>query len=477
MAQRKTTVDTPAADAERVGPYALAELLRRDRLGEAYAAEGPDGPVRIRIVQAGDGADRITGVLDALAALSHPAVAPVLDQLVDPGGRVAVATPADRWTLADRRRHARLDAATIGPLGCVLLDGLATLHAAGIGHGAVSPATVGIDPEGAPRWEDAGLLAALTGSRMALALRRTADVVDCAAMLRDLGRLPPELEAVLDPVASGMPGAIAEAAPLAEAWRAALAALEMPVPPPGVRARVPGLLAVEKPPNRARRVVLRRRHLPAWSRPAAIAALFALALAVVPVAALIPGGAPLADHIDAYAPLRKGMQLVYRLTGSGLDATVTLKVTDVRTIAGELTASVSSQSSLPAGDVALPLGLSGTTIRVHGDSLVRTAAGGAVRDLLAPLAPGTSWHDKRTGVVSVQVIDEQRTVLGPVSLRVPGGAYDRCLVVALRSTTTLAGGQSFGGTGTLWFCPGVGLARAHLLASGQPLDIVLASVR
>jgi hypothetical protein len=477
MPQRKTTAARPAAGAERVGPYGLGELLRRDRLGEAWLAEGPDGPVRLRILPAVDDPDRVTGVVDALAALSHPAVAAIRDQLVDAGGRVAVVTPADRWTLADRRRAGRIDAATLGPLGCVLLDGLATLHAAGIGHGAVSPSAVGIDAEGAPRWEDAGLLPVVSGSRMAPALRRTADVVDCAAMIRDLGRLPAALEAVLDPVASGMPGALEQAAPLAEAWRAALAALELPVPPPGVRARVPGLLSAERPPARRGRVLLRRRTLPRWARPAAIAGLFAVALAVVPLAALGPGGAPLGDRIDAYAPLRKGLKLVYRLSGSGLDATVTLTVTDVRTIAGDLTASVSSQSTLQSGDATLPLGLGGSTIRVHGDGLVRTASGGAVRDLLAPLAPGTSWHDRRSGVISVQAIDEQRTVLGPVSLRVPAGAYDRCMAVALRSTTTLPGNQSFTGTGTLWFCPGVGLARAHLAASGQPLDVELVSVR
>lgn len=480
MAQRKTTAAPTAPGAERVGPYGLAELLRRDRLGEVYAGEGPEGPVRVRIVAGGDDPERVTAVLDALAGVRSAALAPVLDQLVDPSGRVAVVSPADRWNLADRRRVSRLDAATLGPLGCVLLDGLAALHAAGVGHGSVSPACVGIDAEGAPRWEDAGLLPALSGSRMAAALRRVADVVDCAAMLRDLGPLPPQLEAVLDPVASGMPGAIEDAAELAEAWRAALDKLAMPVPPPGVRARVPGLLLTEKPAGRVRRrlrVARRRRPLPRWARPAAVVALFVLALGVVPAAALAPGGAPVADRIDAYAPLHKGMQLGYRLAGSGLDATVTLTVTDVRTIAGDLTASLSSESSLQSGDATLPLGLGGSTIRVQGDSLVRTAAGGAVRDLLLPLSPGASWQDRRSGVVSVQTVTERRTVLGPVTLQVAAGRYDRCVAVSLLSTTTLPGSQTFSGSATLWYCPGVGLARAHLEASGQPLDVELVSVR
>jgi hypothetical protein len=471
MPQRKSSPTAPAvAGEERVGPYALAELLRRDRLGEVYAGDGPQGAVRVRLIPAGTGPERVTVALDRLAALSHPALAPLLDQLVDPDGRVAVVTPVDHWTLAERRKAARLDAAAIGPLGCVLLDGLAELHAAGLAHGAVSANAVGIDPEGAPRWEDAGLLAAFTGSRMAPALRRSADVVDCAAMLRDLGRLPPELEAVLDPVASGVPGAIDRAAPLAEAWRTALAELEMPVPPPGVRTRVPGLLPPRKAPRKP------RRPLPRWLRPAAAVALVAAALGVVPAAALSTGGAPPVDRIDAYAPLRKGMELRYRMHGGGLDATVTLRVTDVRTVAGDLTASLESHSSLQTGDATLPLGLGGSTIRVRSDSIVRTASGGAVRDLLLPLSPGLSWRDHRTGVISVQTVDEQRTVLGPVPLTVGGKRYDRCIAVSLQSNTRLVGNRSSTGTGTLWFCPGVGLARAHLEASNQPLDVELLSV-
>jgi len=59
---------------------------------------------------------------------------------------------------------------------------------------------------------------------------------------------------------------------------------------------------------------------------------------------------------------------------------------------------------------------------------------------------------------------------------VGAGRYDRCIAVALSSTTRMAGNQSFSGSGTLWYCPGVGLARAHLVASDQPLDVELVGV-
>jgi hypothetical protein len=461
---------------EAVGPYVLGAMLRRDRLGELYAAQGPAGPARVRVTPPLDDPDRLTTVLDRLAGVRHPGVAVPVDQLVDGDGRVAIVSAADRYSLADRRRARRLDAAAIGPLGCVLLDGLAALHAAGVAHGGVSTAAVGIDAEGAPRWQDAGVLPALSRSSMAPALRRAADVVDAAAMLRDLGRLPPQLEAVLDPTASGVPGAIEAAAPLADAWREALTALQQPVPPDGVRTRIPGLLPPVAPPAR-----VRRRPLPRWARPAAAGALIAIALGIVPVAAVGPFGGALFDRIDRYAPLHKGMQLTYRVEVAGATSTVTLRVTDVRTVAGELTATLESQTAQPAqpqaGGAGLPLGLGGSTIRVQSGALVRTVSGGAVRDLQLPLAPGASWHDRRTGVIAVETIDERRTVLGPLSLTVPAGQFERCVALSLQSTVVVSGGSASGGSGLLWYCPGVGLARAHLVASGQPLDISLASVR
>lgn len=477
MAQRKTASKAVPAVLDQVGPYRLAALLRRDRLGEVYAGEGPHGAARLRLCPGQPDAGPLTAALDRLATLRHPAVAPVLAQLVDGAGRVAVVAPPDRLTLADRRRQGRLDAATIGPLACSLLDGLAALHAAGLQHGAVSTAAVGIDEEGAARWQDAGLQPALARSGMAPELRAASDVAECAALLRDLGRLPVELEAVLDPVASGVPGATDRAEPLAAAWREALAELDMPVPPPGVRARIPGLLG---PPARSARATASTRAprpVPRWARLGGAALLVAAALAVVPAAALGPGGGPLLDRIDAYAPLHKGLQLVYRLRGAGLDATVTLRVTDSRVIAGDLTATLAAQTAIQAGGAGLPLGLGGATLRVRSDALVRTAAGGAVRDLVLPLQPGQSWSDRRTGVSAGQTVDERRTVLGPAALTVPAGHYDRCVTVALASTTHLSGAAASTGTGLLWYCPGVGLARALLSASGEQLQIELVSAR
>jgi hypothetical protein len=63
-----------------------------------------------------------------------------------------------------------------------------------------------------------------------------------------------------------------------------------------------------------------------------------------------------------------------------------------------------------------------------------------------------------------------------VSLGVQGGQFQRCIALSLQSTTRLSNSPGNSGAGLLWYCPGVGLARAHLEASGQPLDIELVSV-
>jgi hypothetical protein len=183
------------------------------------------------------------------------------------------------------------------------------------------------------------------------------------------------------------------------------------------------------------------------------------------------------DRLDSYAPLRQGMRLTYRLSTSRLSVTVTLRVSQSKLIAGTWTAVLDSQSSLGAAAAELPLGLGGTTIRLQSDSVVRTASGGAVRDLASPLQPGQSWRDRRAGVGIDATITEVRTVLGPQSLSVGAGRFQRCLAVGLDSTTQGISGTGTSGTGVLWYCPAVGLARAHLVAGDEPLDVELISVR
>lgn len=465
-----------AAPSDRIGAWVLGERLRRDRLGEVFRAEGPGGAaVRLRITPPAPDPERLTAVIARLGEVAGPGIAPVLDAMVDDSGHAAVATPPDVVDLDRRVRRRRLDAATLAALGAVLLDALARIHDRGLAHGAVSAAAVGIDIEGRPRWLDAGLAAGLRDaeaqSRSDAEADRAVDVARCAVMLRDLGRIPALLGAVLDPVAAGSPGAVTDAAALAAAWREAATGSGLQIPPPGSGAALAELLP--PPPRRRRlprppRIALR----PERRRQASIG-VAALAVGFVAAAWLRGPGSPLGSVHD-YLPGRAGITLTYRLTG--MAAPVTLRVAQAGTVAGVYTVSL-ERVGAPAGASPLPLGLGGATLRDQDGSLVRTAPDGVVRDLVSPLTPGATWSDRRSGVAAGIVTTETRTLLGVASLVEPGGRFDDCGVVSLAAATTTSGGQGASGVGTAWFCPGIGLTRAVLRSPGvQELDIDLAAV-
>jgi hypothetical protein len=217
-------------------------------------------------------------------------------------------------------------------------------------------------------------------------------------------------------------------------------------------------------------------------RRAAAAAALLGAVLLVPLVRVVPGdgAAPLA--LDAYLPQHPGERLTYRLSGS-LRATVELRLAARRTTAGVPTLSL-ERLGAPPGAAVLPLGLSGGTVRIEGDTVVRTAQGGTVRDLVGPVAPGRSWTDTRRvaatgGTGTTFTVTEDRTLLGPAALDEPAGHLDRCLVVEVVSHATAAAGTAATAGATLWYCEGVGLARAVLrgAGAGDTVDLVAVTGR
>lgn len=206
------------------------------------------------------------------------------------------------------------------------------------------------------------------------------------------------------------------------------------------------------------------------------AAALLAAIVLVPVIRLLgtDGAAALAP--GSYLPQRAGEVLTYRLGGS-LRARVELRLASRGVVAGVPTLSF-EQLGTPTSTI-LPFGLSGGTVRIDGDTVVRTAEGGTVRDLDGPVAPGRRWSDVRHtgaagGTGGTFTVAEDRTLLGPASLDEPYGHLDRCLVVAVSSRATSAGGSVSAAGATLWYCEGVGLARAVLRggAAGDTIDLV-----
>lgn len=211
---------------------------------------------------------------------------------------------------------------------------------------------------------------------------------------------------------------------------------------------------------------------------AALAALLAVALLPLVRAVAADDAAP--GSLDRYLPAIAPERLSYRLSGS-LRATVVLRLATRGITAGVLTLSL-ERVDAPAGSAVLPFGLSGGTVRVDGDTVVRTAEGGTVRDLVGPPTPGRTWSDTRHvsaagGAGTTFTVTEQRTLLGPAALDEPAGHLGRCLVVAVVSTAAVAqGGGTTSAAGTLWYCDGVGLARAVLRGGGAGDTVDLVSV-
>jgi hypothetical protein len=206
------------------------------------------------------------------------------------------------------------------------------------------------------------------------------------------------------------------------------------------------------------------------------AAALLAAIVLVPGIRLLASDGAAALAPGSYLPQRAGEVLTYRLGGS-LRATVELRLASRGVVAGVPTLSF-EQLGTPTSTI-LPFGLSGGTVRIDGDTVVRTAEGGTVRDLDGPVAPGRRWSDVRHtgaagGAGGTFTVAEDRTLLGPASLDEPYGHLDRCLVVGVSSRATSAGGSVSAAGATVWYCEGVGLARAVLRggAAGDTIDLI-----
>ncbi len=162
---------------ERLGPWRLDAVLGRGGMGTVYRADRVDGAYRHRVaVKCGRGGEdarlhaaAVRNERQALAALRHPGIAPILDGGLDADGRPWFAMPLldgvaiDTWC-----RTRALDAR-----GCVTLlievcDAVAYAHARGYVHGDLKPSNVLVE-RGRPMLVDFGLSAPITASSAPIA--------------------------------------------------------------------------------------------------------------------------------------------------------------------------------------------------------------------------------------------------------------------------------------------------------------------
>lgn len=192
---------------EQVGDYVLLEVIgrgprstmhrarRRDRAGRIVAITRLHAPVATEVVA------QLRDEAATLVALDHPAIAPLLDVVEEPTGRIALVTvyPAggSLQEVLDRRHG--LPWPQVVHLGRRLASALAVAHGAGIVHGDVAPSTVLLGAEGEPRLGGFGTGALYGRDDDASSDGDVHDLgVVMARALADRNDVPPGLAAVVE---------------------------------------------------------------------------------------------------------------------------------------------------------------------------------------------------------------------------------------------------------------------------------------
>ncbi|MEU8380070.1 serine/threonine-protein kinase, partial [Streptosporangium sp. NPDC048865] len=153
-------------DPTGLGPYRIAGRLGRGGMGTVYLAEGPSGPVAVKVINAHLAADRefaarFRNEVAAARKVSRFCTAPVLDARLE-GEPLWVVTEYVAGPDLARvlRDHGPLSGSNLEALAVGVATALTAIHGAGIVHRDLKPANVLLSPLG-PRVIDFGIARAL----------------------------------------------------------------------------------------------------------------------------------------------------------------------------------------------------------------------------------------------------------------------------------------------------------------------------
>jgi hypothetical protein len=116
------------------------------------------------LVASPDAVERAAAGIEAVRRLDPPGVLRAADLITDDGGRIWLVTEAPAGpTAADLLGRADLGPASVAAVVVDVATALVALHAAGLGHGALTADTVVVSPTGSAVLVEVGLAAALRG--------------------------------------------------------------------------------------------------------------------------------------------------------------------------------------------------------------------------------------------------------------------------------------------------------------------------
>ncbi|GIH99717.1 serine/threonine-protein kinase [Planobispora takensis] len=158
------------ADPVELGPYRVAGRLGKGGMGTVYLAEGPAGPVALKVINPHLAADpefvaRFRGEVAAARRVSRFCTAPVLDARME-GEPLWVVTEYVAGPDLARvlREQGPLTGSNLEALAVGVATALTAIHGAGVVHRDLKPANVLLSPLG-PRVIDFGIARALDAGR------------------------------------------------------------------------------------------------------------------------------------------------------------------------------------------------------------------------------------------------------------------------------------------------------------------------
>ncbi len=155
-----------------VGGYQLGKRVGAGRIARVYRAEGPAGPLAIKLLAPDAELDdpaavaRFRHEVGALGSIRHPNVVPLLDHGVDDElGPYLVMPLLEGRTLREVIADGPIEPAVCALALREIASGLAALHDVGLVHRDLKPENIVIEPDGRPVILDLGLAWTATQSR------------------------------------------------------------------------------------------------------------------------------------------------------------------------------------------------------------------------------------------------------------------------------------------------------------------------